>query len=157
MYNTFVNKGIFIAFFSGSYNTFVHKGIFIAFFSGSYNTFVHKGIFIAFFRGSYNTFVHKGIFIAFFSGSYNTFVHKVDNSFVEQVDDPAMYLSTTYKPTSFDKDEILANHRSFMTSLNIPSGKESEDLPYLYWIPKLHKTPYKERYIAGSSTCSVEL
>jgi hypothetical protein len=25
-----------------------------------------------------------------------------------------------------------------MTSLNIPSGKESEDLPYLYWIPK-HK------------------
>ena len=31
-----------------------------------------------------------------------------------------------------------------MTSLNIPSGKESEDLPYLYWIPKLHKTPYKE-------------
>ena len=62
----------------------------------------------------------------------------------------------TYKPTSFDKDEILANHRSFMTSLNIPSGKESEDLPYLYWIPKLHKTPYKERYIAGSSTCSTK-
>ena len=62
--------------------------------------------------------------------------------------------NATYKPTSFDKDEILANHRSFMTSLNIPSGKESEDLPYLYWIPKLHKTPYKERYIAGSSTCS---
>jgi hypothetical protein len=28
--------------------------------------------------------------------------------------------NTTYKPTSFDKDEILANHRSFMTSLNIP-------------------------------------
>jgi hypothetical protein len=49
--------------------------------------------------------------------------------------------NTTYKPSSFDKDEILANHRSFMTSLNIPSGKESEDLPYLYWIPKLHKTP----------------
>ena len=64
--------------------------------------------------------------------------------------------NTTYKPTSFDKDEILANHRSFMTSLNIPSGKESEDLPYLYWIPKPHKTPYKERYIAGSSTCSTK-
>jgi hypothetical protein len=44
-----------------------------------------------------------------------------------------------------------------MTSLNIPSGKESEDLPYLYWIPKLHKTPYKERYIAGSSTSSDSL
>ena len=32
--------------------------------------------------------------------------------------------NTTYKPISFAKDEILANHRSFMTSLNIPSGKE---------------------------------
>ena len=61
--------------------------------------------------------------------------------------------NTTYRPTSFDKDEILANH---MTSLNITSGKESEDLPYLYWIPKLHRTPYKERYIAGSSTCSTK-
>jgi hypothetical protein len=43
-----------------------------------------------------------------------------------------------------------------MTSLNIHSGKESEDLPYLYWIPKLHKTPHKERSIAGSSTCSTK-
>ena len=51
----------------------------------------------------------------------------------------------TYKPTSFDKDEILANHISFMTSLNIPSGKESADLPYLHWIPKLHKTPYTKK------------
>jgi hypothetical protein len=61
-----------------------------------------------------------------------------------------------YKPTSFDKDEIVANHKSCMTSLNIPSGKESEDLPYLYWIPKLHKTPYKKRYIAGSVVYRVE-
>ena len=43
-----------------------------------------------------------------------------------------------------------------MTSLSIPSGKESEDLLYLYWIPKLHKKPCKERYIAGSSTCSTK-
>jgi hypothetical protein len=64
--------------------------------------------------------------------------------------------NTTYKPTSFDKDEILANHRSFVTSISIPSGKESEDVPYLYWITKHHKTPYKERYIAGSSTCSTK-
>jgi hypothetical protein len=43
-----------------------------------------------------------------------------------------------------------------MTSLNNPSGKESDDLPYLYWIPKLQMTPCKERYIAGSSTCSTK-
>jgi hypothetical protein len=52
--------------------------------------------------------------------------------------------NTIYKATSFDKDEILANHRSFMTFLSFLYGKESEDLPYLYWTPKLHKTPFKE-------------
>jgi hypothetical protein len=26
-------------------------------------------------------------------------------------------------------------------------------LPYFYWIPKLHKNPYKHRCIAGSSKC----
>jgi hypothetical protein len=38
--------------------------------------------------------------------------------------------NTTFKATSFDKDQILANHRSFMTFLSFPSCKESEDLPY---------------------------
>jgi hypothetical protein len=50
-------------------------------------------------------------------------------------------------------------HLTAYWSLNTDLGRlltlvKSEDLPYLYWIPKLHKTPYKERYIAGSSTCS---
>jgi hypothetical protein len=30
------------------------------------------------------------------------------------------------------------------------------ELPYLYWIPKLHKTPYKQRCIAGSKKSSTE-
>jgi hypothetical protein len=29
-------------------------------------------------------------------------------------------------------------------------------LPYFYWIPKLYKTPYKERYIAGSKKSSTK-
>jgi hypothetical protein len=30
------------------------------------------------------------------------------------------------------------------------------ELPYLYWILKLHKTPYKHRYIDGYSKCSIK-
>jgi len=30
------------------------------------------------------------------------------------------------------------------------------DLPSLYWIPKLHKCLYKERYNAGSAKCSTK-
>jgi hypothetical protein len=28
------------------------------------------------------------------------------------------------------------------------------ELPYLYWILKLHKTPYKQIYIAGYQKCT---
>ena len=33
---------------------------------------------------------------------------------------------------------------------------EELDLPYIYWIPKMHKNPYKHRFIAGSSKFSTK-
>jgi len=30
-------------------------------------------------------------------------------------------------------------------------------LPTMYWIPKLHKTPYQARFIANSSSCTTTL
>jgi hypothetical protein len=30
---------------------------------------------------------------------------------------------------------------------------EELDLPSLYWVPKLHKYPYTQHYIAGSAIC----
>jgi hypothetical protein len=38
----------------------------------------------------------------------------------------------------------------------ITSNQDHFDLPYLYWISKLHKNPYKRRYIAGSSKESLQ-
>ena len=29
-----------------------------------------------------------------------------------------------------------------------------EKLPTMYWLPKLHKRPYKARFIANSSSCA---
>ena len=46
---------------------------------------------------------------------------------------------------SFDKNEILNNHKSFMSSLNIET--KCKDIPYLYWIPKLYKNPSAQRTI----------
>ena len=35
------------------------------------------------------------------------------------------------------------------------SIKEDQDrLPTIYWLPKLHKIPYKARFIANSSSCT---
>ena len=43
-----------------------------------------------------------------------------------------------------------------MLTFGISLPGEDIDLPKLYWIPKLHKNPYKQRYIAGSAKCSTK-
>ena len=44
------------------------------------------------------------------------------------------------------------NHLALKFSVCV---KERQDrLPTMYWLPKLHKTPYKARTIANSSSCT---
>ena len=63
----------------------------------------------------------------------------------------------TYNLTDFSALEVLDNHKSVLTSFGIQSNSEELDLPHIYWIPKMHKDPYKHRFIAGSSKCSTKL
>ena len=62
----------------------------------------------------------------------------------------------TYTPTTLSKEEILENHKSVLSSFGISVKDEDLELPSLYWLPKLHKSPYKQRYIAGSAKCSTK-
>ena len=62
----------------------------------------------------------------------------------------------TYSPTTLTKEDILDNHKSVLCSFGISTKDEELDLPSLYWIPKLHKCPFKQHYIAGSAKCSTK-
>jgi hypothetical protein len=62
----------------------------------------------------------------------------------------------TYTPTTLTKEEILDNHRSVLCSFGISTKDEELDLPSLYWIPKLHKCPFKQRNFSGSAKCSTK-
>ena len=62
----------------------------------------------------------------------------------------------TYNLTVISKDGILQNRRSVMLTFGISLPEEDIDVFKLYWIPKLHKNPYKQRYIAGSAKCSTK-
>jgi hypothetical protein len=62
----------------------------------------------------------------------------------------------TYTPTTLTKEEILDNHRSVLCSFETSTKDEELDLPSLYRIPKLHKCPFKQRYIAGAAKCSTK-
>ena len=56
----------------------------------------------------------------------------------------------------FSALEVLDNHKSILISFGIQTNNEELDLPYIYWIPKMHKNLYKHRFIAGSSKCSTK-
>ena len=43
-----------------------------------------------------------------------------------------------------------------MKSFGIELSDNDKRLPYLYWTPKLHKSPVKHRFIAGSSKCTTK-
>jgi hypothetical protein len=47
--------------------------------------------------------------------------------------------------------------RSVLDIFNIPvNGMNGFELLYLYWVPKLHKNPFKHRYIGGSKKCNTK-
>ena len=62
----------------------------------------------------------------------------------------------TYTPTNLSASEIIDNHKSALASFGFDTNNLDLDLPYLYCIPKMHKNPYKQRFIAGSSKCSTK-
>ena len=64
--------------------------------------------------------------------------------------------NSTYIPSTDSFDEILKSHCKFIESVKLEMSEEDKNLPYLYWTPKLHKVPFKHRFIAGSSKCTTK-
>ena len=60
-----------------------------------------------------------------------------------------------YKETSEEEKSVVNGHCNHL-ALKFPvCFKERQDrLPTRYWLPKLHKRPYKARFIANSSSCT---
>ena len=62
--------------------------------------------------------------------------------------------NSTYASCQMSSEDIVNTHDTFMKSLGIELSDDDKKLPYLYWTPKLHKSPVKHRFIAGSSKCT---
>ena len=52
------------------------------------------------------------------------------------------------------KKELLADHKSFISSLNILFNKEHDDVSNVYCIPKLHTNQYVAYNTTNASTFS---
>ena len=60
------------------------------------------------------------------------------------------YEQTSEKEKSVINNHIFYNATRFALSVN----DDQERLPTFYWLPNLHKKPYKARFIANSSSCT---
>ena len=62
----------------------------------------------------------------------------------------------TYIPIDDSLEAIGKSHNQFITSMRLEMSEEDQNLPYLYWTPKMHKLPCKHRLKAGCSKCTTK-
>ena len=63
--------------------------------------------------------------------------------------------SKAYKEVSEEEKSVVNGHCNHLALKFSVCVKERQDrLPTMYWLPKLHKRPYKARFIANSSSCT---
>ena len=70
--------------------------------------------------------------------------------FIGSFTETKAYEQTFEKEKSVINNHIFHNATRFAVSVN----EDQERLPTFYWLPKLHKKPYKARLIANSSSCT---
>ena len=61
-----------------------------------------------------------------------------------------------YKPTTESRNDIINHHNSLCRKFQQEIIKSNIRLPSIYPIPKLHKNPYKFRFIAAATTSSLK-
>ena len=60
-----------------------------------------------------------------------------------------------YEHNRLDETSIVDRHRCHMAAkFGVFVDEDHSKLPMIYWLPKLHKRPYKSRFIANSSLCT---
>ena len=64
--------------------------------------------------------------------------------------------NSTYTSCQMSSEDIVNTYDTFMKSLGIELSEEDKRLPYQNWTPKLHKSPVKHRFIAGSTKCTTK-
>ena len=63
--------------------------------------------------------------------------------------------TSAYVPAQLTEDQLLVHHINTLTKINVKIDKC--ELLTFYWLPILHKPPYKSRFISNSSHCSTTI
>ena len=72
------------------------------------------------------------------------------NTFKQELDG-----TRAYKETDSDEISVVNAHLNKLpVKFSVCVNEKQDKLPTMYWLPKLHKRPYRARYIANSSSCT---
>ena len=65
-------------------------------------------------------------------------------------------VSEDFPSYSSSEEKSVINHHIFQnaTRFGVSVDEDQERLPTFYWLPTLHKQPYKSRFIANSRSCT---
>ncbi len=61
-----------------------------------------------------------------------------------------------YEPVSLELQSILNKHKTYASYLGLVNKAEDEVMPKIFAVPKLHKSPYKFRFIASAHNSSIK-
>ena len=64
--------------------------------------------------------------------------------------------NSIYTSCQMSSEDIVHIHDTFMKFFGIELSDHNKRLSYLHWTPKLHKSPVKHHFIAGSSKCTTK-
>ena len=64
--------------------------------------------------------------------------------------------STYHQIHNSNKEQIIKEHKTYLKKLKIELSKNMENLPLIYWIPKMHKNPVGFRFIIASPQSSMK-
>ena len=62
----------------------------------------------------------------------------------------------TYQEIKLTSEEIIKSHEKENKTFEVTIDEKQYHLPLLLWIPKMHKNPSKQRFIAASHSCTTK-
>ena len=64
--------------------------------------------------------------------------------------------SETYKLSSRNADEVINTNIDLCKSFKLTVSDINHSLPFMYWMPKMHYSPFRARFIVASAVCSTK-
>ena len=65
--------------------------------------------------------------------------------------------NSTYSKANFSEDDVIKSNENYCRNFDLKLTDKDRSLFKMYWLPKLRKTPFGDRFITASKNCSTKL